>query len=447
MKPNELIYRYLAGEASREESEELDRLLAQDADLRRRWLVEARTDSGLREIAMERSSAPPVPAPRPAPRWNRTVAWAAAAAAVALLANGMWTEWSRPQIVATLVSAENASWESSLPTAPGSDLTAGYLKLNSGLATIEFHSGAKVVLEAPSHLVLESPMRGQLLAGSAVIDVPESAIGFVMGTADGYAVDFGTQFAVTVDAERKSSDYEVLKGEIAVHHPATGREVRLKDRQGATINAESMVTFDGQKEEPTFEPLKKRFRISTKGEAACVIRNGKRGKHIHPDLLMVKQTNSSDWDMRTLLHFDVAGVNLDAMASVVLRLNQVPSGLGLAARLPVISRFAVYGLPHAEAGDWLANPRWESAQIEDGTGVKLGGFELPRSQQKGMIDMDGAGLMDFIKADADGSITLVIVRETGLIDGAGKGLFHAFASASHPEAAGPALVFERADNH
>ena len=447
MNSNKLIQRFLTGEATGAEVEELDRRLASDKALRRKLIIEAGTDAGLREIALERVAQPKVPVQKRVAQFYQPVAWLAAAAAVVLLGVVSWTEMSRPKVIATLVSGENAAWESSLPTTPGSKLTAGYLKLTSGIGTIRFRSGAEVILEAPAHLEIETPMRGKLLAGSAVIDVPESAIGFVMETQDGYAVDFGTQFAVTVNAEGKSSDYEVLKGEIAVHHPATGKEVRLKDRQGATINAESMVTFEGQKEEPTFAPLKKRFRISTKGEATCVIRNGKRGKHIHPDLLMAKQTNSSDWDMRTLLHFDVSDVNLDAMASVVLRLNQVPSGLGLAARLPVISRFAVYGLPQAEARDWLSNPRWESAQIENGAGVKLGEFELPRSQQKGMIDMKGVPLMDFIKADADGSITLVIMRETGLIDGGGKGLFHAFASASHPEAAGPALVFERADNH
>ena len=87
-----------------------------------------------------------------------------------------------------------------MPTTPGSALTAGYLKLTSGIATIQFKSGAKVVLEAPAHLVLETPMRGRLLAGSAVIDVPKTAIGFVMEAPGGYAVDLGTQFAVSVNA-------------------------------------------------------------------------------------------------------------------------------------------------------------------------------------------------------------------------------------------------------
>ena len=66
-----------------------------------------------------------------------------------LLAALTWTQVSKPGVVADLVSSEDAAWESSLPTTPGSTLTPGVLNLRSGVATIQFASGAQIVLEAP----------------------------------------------------------------------------------------------------------------------------------------------------------------------------------------------------------------------------------------------------------------------------------------------------------
>lgn len=440
MNPNELIQRYLTGEATGAEIQELDRLLASDKALRRKLIIEAGTDAGLRQIALERVAQPVVSAPKKVARFYQPVAWFAAAAAVALMGVLSWAEISRPRVVATLLSGENASWESSLPTTPGSQLTPGYLKLTSGIATIRFKSGAEVILEAPAHLVLETPMRGRLLAGSAVIDVPESAIGFVMEAPGGYAVDYGTQFAVSVNAAGDSSDFEVLKGEIAVHHPATGKEVRLTKRQGASISAASMATFDGGNEEPSFTAPSRTVRIGSHGQTGYVNRRNKRGKHIHPEMMMVKQTEGFNWDMRAFFSFDVARLDLESVKSARLRLNQVPSGLGLAARLPLINTFAVYGVTHTEKETWSSEPTWEDApDINDG--VLLGTFDIPRSQQSGSYGIENDKLLEFLKADPDKKVTFVVVRTTGLINGEGKGLFHAFANDRHPEASGPLLEF------
>lgn len=440
MNPNELIQRYLTGEATATEVAELDHLLANDKALRRKLIIEAGTDAGLRQIALERVAQPVMSAPKKVARFYRPVAWLAAAAAVALMGVVGWTEFSRPQVIATLISGENASWESSLPTTPGSELTAGYLKLTSGIATIRFRSGAEVILEAPAHLVLETPMRGRLLAGSAVIEVPEPAIGFVMVTPDGYAVDYGTQFAISVNTADNSSDFEVLKGEIAVHHPATGKEVRLTRRQGALISANEMITFNGEDQEPAIAEPSQKVRIGTLGQAGYVNRRNKRGKHLQPEMLMVKQTESFNWDMRAFFSFDVSGVDLESVQSARLRLNQVPSGMGLAARLPLINTFAVYGVTHAEKETWSSAPTWEDApDVADG--VLLGTFDIPRSQQTGSYGIENDKLREFLRADPDKKVTFVIVRETGLIDGEGKGLTHAFASDHHPEASGPLLEF------
>ena len=64
MNPNELILRYLHGEATDAEVAELDRLLACDPALRLKLIVETGIDAGLCEIARERASQPSAVVPR-----------------------------------------------------------------------------------------------------------------------------------------------------------------------------------------------------------------------------------------------------------------------------------------------------------------------------------------------------------------------------------------------
>src|SRR5690606_4285588 len=86
-------------------------------------------------------------------------------------------------IIAEITDSSGATWaECMLPTADGSQLSAGRLKIDRGLATIRFKSGAEVTLESPAELQLETAMRGTLLAGIAVVDVPDSAHGFTIAT-------------------------------------------------------------------------------------------------------------------------------------------------------------------------------------------------------------------------------------------------------------------------
>lgn len=440
MDPHQLIQRYLTGQATGPEMAELDRLLANDPALRRKFIVETGIDAGLREVAFERAAQPGSTDRKIISPIFRPIAWIAVAAALMLMGTMGWTRFSRPPVIATLLSGENASWESSLPTTPGSALTPGYLKLNTGIATILFRSGAKVVLEAPAHLVLETPMRGRLIDGSAVIDVPKSAIGFIMAAPGGYAVDHGTQFAVSANESKNSSNFEVLKGEISVHNPATGEEVRLKGRQGASIREKALSTFDGATLEPALPQVSPVLRVGTNGHATYIIRNNKRGKWIHPEMLYVRQALEAKWDMQAVFSFDISKAPLASAISARLRLNQVQSGVGLAARLPLINTFAIYGVQRPRSTVWIDAPLWEDAPGPE-DGILLGKFDIPRSQQSGSVGIDTPLLLDFLKTAPRGIATFILVRETGVIDGEGKGLVHAFASDSNPEASGPLLEF------
>ncbi len=440
MEPETLIHRYLLGEASREEVEILNDRLAADPALRRKLIFEAGTDAGLREIALERLSGDGDGGNAPAtvaffPRW---VPLLAMAAAVAVLGVSAWSWFAKPNVIATLVSSEEASWESSLPTAPGSALTAGYLNLTSGMATIRFRSGAEVILEAPANLVLETPMRGRLLAGSAVIDVPDEAIGFVMETPEGYAVDHGTRFAVSVDEEKNNSAFEVLEGEISVHHPDTGEEVRLSGRQSSTVTGAGVLKIDGPLPERTLKPTGDRVRIDAEQGAFSVVGNDE-SEYVHPDFLMAKRSlKDNAFDRRSVFTFDLTGVKPGDYMSARIRLNLVPTGIGYAAHLPVVNRFLIYGMAGGAMAADGSTPKWNTIPRPE-EGELLGSFEIPRSQKRGTYGVDTPELLQFLKAHAPGKVSFLLVRDTRELER--SGLVHTFASDSHPESSGPVLEF------
>lgn len=442
MDSRTLIHRYMLGEATQAEVQELDGLMANDEELRREYIRVASIDTGLREVAFERA-ADPVLTPTSSVYNSRasTLLWIGVLGSIAaLLVFAVVSVIDRPNPVATLASGENAAWESSLPTTPGSKLSPGVMKLISGIATIRFDSGAEVVLEAPAQLMLISRMRGRLTEGAAVVSVPEPAVGFVLETPGGYVVDHGTRFAVNVAGVGKASDFEVIEGEISVHLSSTGEEVRLTDQQSASIAKEKLVTFDGNIPERTLDQSNQVIRIGSGGRTTSVVRNDNRRKRLHPDMLMVKRTETGTQDRRSVFSFDLSEIDLKQVTTSRLRLNLIPSGIGFANRLPKSNRFGVYGLTNETKRGWSMDSLWADAPAPE-DGLLLGTFEIPRSRQRGVFGIEGSNLSNFLKTHGDKPVTLILVRETGQVAGEGPGLVHAFASDTHPEASGPVLEF------
>ena len=441
---HELIADYQTGQISDGEFTELETVLRESQQARELFHRVCRLDSQLRREAENPDGKAVGDAEDSAKIISpvfRPMAWMSAAAAVALAAILTWSQASQPRVIATLLSAENAAWESSLPTEPGSQLTRGYLKLQSGIGTIRFESGADLVLEAPAKLILKGPKRAKLVAGVAMLEVPESAIGFVLETPEGHAVDYGTKFAVNVDGANRQSNFEVIKGEIGVHHATSGQQVRLiGEGRSAMVSEESLVVFDSLEHEQEIAHPQQVQRIGTGGRATSIIPNNRREKFLRPDVLSVKKTNSGKWDQRSLMSFDVAAVDLEVVESVRLRLNLVPSSSGYASRLPKINRFAVLGFADPAQTDWAIDCLWEDAPVP-GDGRLLGNFEIPRSQERGAFTLQTPELLQFLKDNAARPVTLMLVRETTQIEGKGAGMTHMFAADSHAEAVGPVLEF------
>ena len=183
MNPNELIQRYLHGEATDAEVAELDRLLVSDRVLRRRLIVETGIDAGLCEIARERASQPSVVAPRRSVR----LSWRPLAAAAALvLFIGGWVIGSstrkappvsdNPEAVddgvALLTQTLDASWTGTRQPRAGAILSSGRLQLSRGLAQLEFYSGVRLIIEGPADVELVSANRAVCHSGRIRAWVP-----------------------------------------------------------------------------------------------------------------------------------------------------------------------------------------------------------------------------------------------------------------------------------
>lgn len=453
MDPRHLIHQYFVGNMDDHDVQKLNQLLADNAELRREFRYAAEIDAALRETSIERSvedvhrqtlqHADPTGASRSLGSW--LFAACLTIAASTLIAIGLRSP--TPATVATLASSENAAWESSLPTSPGADLTAGILNLRSGIATIQFRSGAELVIEAPAQLELVSEMRARLNSGTAVMEVPESAMGFILDTPDGYAIDFGTRFAVNIDEQRNATDFELLEGEIEVHHSESGESLRLNQvGAAASVSTDSLRRLKevsmSESAEPATDKPRQILRIATHGRCGTAMPNfARRKRSILPEFLYAKNSPQQKWDFRSFFEFDCSNVQLDRLSSACLRLNQVRSYRGSASLLPKLNRFSVYGLTNPAKANWKIESTWEeSPGPEDG--VLIGTFEIPRSQQRGAIEISTNELLAFLKEHGPRPTTFILVRETGRVSGTGSAMTHMFASDQHPEAVGPQLELQ-----
>lgn len=447
---------------------DLERLLMEDSDARELYLDLTRQHAELHldRVRLKSVAAGEFAGPAfPRDRDRRPRIWAATAIAVAAcLLLAVWIgSRSAPTLptVARLTSAEDASWgPSTLPTTVGSNLGQGRLQLQRGLATIRFDSGAEVVLQGPAELEIQGVLRGRLYAGTAVVEVPESAHGFTLDTPTASVIDFGTMFAVTVDSDRKTSTVDVLEGEVEVKHASTDTSQRLRQKQTTIVTEDKMDAAEESSDEPALVDRKEPspgkggiVRISTangRGRDGTAIRSNTYD-HSNPYLLFVKNCED-EYRRKGYLAFDVQSLEGRLIESARLVLTLLPSGFGYASLVPD-STFSVYALVDESLDGWTAGDlRWESApaNLDAADGLdgrlarKVGEFEVPRGRQTGQVSVEGSALRDFLNSDTNGIVTLIVVRDTP--DNRSPGLVHAFANHKHPTAAPPTLELKLLDS-
>ena len=177
----------------------------------------------------------------------------AMAASLALCASTLaWVVWSRPiptsmssnglaqaEVTdagcAVLVDVAGAKWaEDSHHWQVGMAVPAGKLRLASGVARLEFYSGASVTLEGSSELEIVSVNEARCQFGQMRVHVPPHARGFKLMTPDAKVIDLGTEFGLKVNESGKS-DVHVFEGEVEVYPDAGPDKLSLKT--GARWNA------------------------------------------------------------------------------------------------------------------------------------------------------------------------------------------------------------------
>ncbi|MDG1669606.1 MAG: FecR domain-containing protein, partial [Akkermansiaceae bacterium] len=420
----ELLDCYFQGRASDEEVAELEQRMLADADLRQRYLEEAMCETDLRSLALREENVITMPK---APRKQRPAValLAGAVAALLVLATILILKDDRPASVGRIVSSELAGWQSDQSTIEGAEFGPGTYLLQRGVATLEFHSGAQMVLEGPAKIEVVSEMQLIFDYGNASFNVPESAVGFQIDTRYGHIVDHGTRFSLSLGKESDEALLAVLEGEIAIHH-SNGEVKHLFTDETVRIDAKQLQSSNYPASEGELDAREPFVTLGTGGrETSIIYKDQYRKTKLSSDILMVKHArrhhrvkHHADHnrpraiDRRALLAFDVSGIDLEKIAEARLILNVVPTGLGMVTAMPKVSEFGLYGIPDDEREQWPnSGLRWVNApKLEDST--RLATFPVSRAEQRAVVILDTPQLLAFLKADRSGELGFMIHCET-----------------------------------
>lgn len=458
-----------SGKLDESEMTKLDERLREDADFRQLYRARVRMESNLLSVYQleEKAITPPV-ITNTKTRNLRSFWYMAAGAGIAatliLSFLTLFQEAKTPIIpaVAKIEVESEASWAGMLPFTANGDLGAGEIYLKTGVAEIRFVSGVRVSLEAPARLDVINPMRCRLIEGNIIVEVPDGAEGFIVDTPEGHAVDYGTNFAVTVNNENQTSKFVVINGEIAVHHKSTQISKTLLTGESVRLTKKDIVTVKPSfGKESNTQTLNNSLRLRTNGRETSIVRNDQRELWLSPDLLMVKadvrMKNENSLspillpkERRSLIGFNLGGLNTQRIHSAKFRLNIVPSGLGFASFLPDTCHFEVYGIkekPNLESW-WTTTLKWRDAPGSIVGGVEidysevdlLGTFDIPKGRLEGSVIFTTDRLIKYLKNDTTDEVGFLIVMTT--IPKKQWSLVHAFASSTHHNAAGPSLEIE-----
>lgn len=446
---------YAEGELTEAQRQQLDDWLQSDESARRVFADFMHDHAALYWDQVSESQAEVIDFPAPSVFSRLNGIWGIAAALIVLAGVLVFRNETTVEdsTFATMEKTRAAKWESgNLPTADGARLGEGRLRLAEGLATLRFDSGAEVVLEAPAEIQLVDRMNCVLTRGTAVADVPDSALGFQIVTPSANVVDYGTRFAVNVDSASGATQTQVFEGVVEVEHPASNEIVRLEAGQrnyvaGDQVSQASSVPEEGDWAQslPVLRKGNEWTMLPTSRDA--YVASDYLGEHTSEELLLVKNTSFGRGPNRkAYLGFDLGSTDIDIVEEAELLLYFDPTGWGLASHVPD-SEFEVYGLKGAEFDNWSkdtmtwrnapANVPEHGASLKSELVEKLGTFTIEQGVSRGTFGISGSALVDFLKAETDGFATLIVVRKTA--EEQSGGLVHGFASRRHPVLPPPTL--------
>ena len=207
--------------------------------------------------------------------------------------------------VAVLTQAVDVEWDQKSEPKMGGTIPPGVLRLKSGLAQIEFYSGASVLLEGHAELELISEDRCLCRNGKMRVVVPRAAQGFTVLSPEIKVVDRGTEFAVEV-IPLLQTQVHVFDGKVELYPRDSKREsedcIELLAGSGQEIKSLSGESFDIAADENTFvsvEELKRRVDART-AQRANLWKQHKRDMNQDPRLVAFYAFEHDEEDERTL---------------------------------------------------------------------------------------------------------------------------------------------------
>jgi hypothetical protein len=149
----------------------------------------------------------------------------------------------RPSAVAMLTRTANCQWESTIgPIIDGAIFREGdVLHLVAGRALVNFAGGARVVLEGPTVLTVETPSSAVLTHGAITADAPSHAVGFTVDMPLGRLVDLGTEFTLRVKKDQ-SFELQVFDGLVELYVLDDGRaanDAPLRVSEGVAVKVDA----------------------------------------------------------------------------------------------------------------------------------------------------------------------------------------------------------------
>ena len=246
---NELCGAVVDGTLTDAQRARLSRWLVDSEDARRYYVCALGQSASLHTYASEMHAEAPDAPVRLAKVFHFTLWWATMLPAAAAFVVGLWfvnrgtTAAAAPagEFVAQLTGAKNCQW-TSRPLLPGARLEKNQrLELAAGLAEITFDSGARVVLEGPASLDVNSAWDGTLRRGTLKASVPHEAIGFRISNPAVEVVDLGTEFTMIADG-KGAAEVLVLKGEVEAAPRATVDQdsILLREKESRRFAATGM---------------------------------------------------------------------------------------------------------------------------------------------------------------------------------------------------------------
>ncbi|QNN21914.1 hypothetical protein HED60_06390 [Planctomycetales bacterium ZRK34] len=253
VESDRLMASCLAGVALPDEVAELNVRMAADTSLVDEYVRLMRIEAALQwQHGGLAVPAMTLPAPRASLWQSRRVPILATAALITLLVMAWFVLWSResasvapmkpsrPQMLATLTSAENVSWRSE-PFYEGQDVAAGTIRMASGFAGFLLTSGTQVGLAGATEIHLKDSMHVGLTQGRARFTCPPDARGFtVLGPGGLVVVDLGTQFEMAVDEHSGRVRVHVTQGLVQVRTS----EQAIVAIEPLDLTADQMLEYD-----------------------------------------------------------------------------------------------------------------------------------------------------------------------------------------------------------